>query len=102
MDLAPRIETALGKHPVDLVLKNGRLINVFSGEIHSATVAIHEGRVVGFGEYEAVKTVDLEGTVHNPRLYRRTSSHRIEHVEHPRVCQACGAARYHHRDRGPA
>jgi adenine deaminase len=29
-------------------------------------VAIHEGRVVGFGEYEAVQTVDLEGRYITP------------------------------------
>jgi adenine deaminase len=66
MDLAHRIETALGKHPVELLLKNGKLVNVFSGEIHPASVAIHEGRVVGFGEYEAVRTVDLEGRYLTP------------------------------------
>jgi adenine deaminase len=61
MDLTHRIETALGKQPVDLVLKNGNVVNVFAGEIHPASVAIHEGRIVGFGEYDAVETVDLEG-----------------------------------------
>jgi adenine deaminase len=66
MALANRIETALGKHPVDLLLKNGTLVNVFSGEIHPASVAIHEGHVVGFGAYEAVKTVDLKGKYITP------------------------------------
>ncbi len=66
MDLAHRIETALGTHPVELLLKNCKLVNVFSGEIHPASVAIHEGRVVGFGEYEAVRTVDLEGRYLTP------------------------------------
>jgi adenine deaminase len=66
MDLAQRIETSLGKHPVDLLLKNCRLVNVFSGEIHPASVAIHEDRVVGFGDYEAIRTVDLEGRYVTP------------------------------------
>lgn len=61
MDLARRIEVALGKQPVDLLLKNGSLVNVFAGCIHPASVAIHEGLVVGFGDYEAVRTVDLGG-----------------------------------------
>jgi adenine deaminase len=61
MDLADRIKLALGQRPVDLLLKNGRLVNVLSGEIHSASVAIHEDRIVGLGEYEATETVDLEG-----------------------------------------
>jgi adenine deaminase len=68
MDLAQRIETALGKHPVDLLLKNARLINVFSGEIHPASVAVHAGRIVGFGDYEATETVDLDGRYLAPGL----------------------------------
>ncbi len=66
MDRADLIDLALGKRPVDLVLKNGRLVNVFSGEIHSASVAIHKGIVVGFGEYEAVQSVDLDGAYISP------------------------------------
>lgn len=61
MDLAQRIEVALGKQPVELLLKNGLLVNVFAGCIHPASVAIHEGLVVGFGDYDAVRTVDLDG-----------------------------------------
>ena len=61
MELAQRIEISLGRTPVDLLLKNGRLVNVISGTIHEASVAVHEGRVIGFGEYDAVETVDLEG-----------------------------------------
>ncbi len=61
MDLAQRITTALGKTPVDLLLKNGRLVNVFEGSIHPASVAVHQGRIVGFGDYDATETVDLEG-----------------------------------------
>ena len=61
MNLAQRIEVALGSRPVDLLLKNGLLVNVFAGCIHPASVAIHEGLIVGFGDYDAVRTVDLEG-----------------------------------------
>jgi adenine deaminase len=61
MDLAERITSALGKKPVDLLLKNGQLINVISGEIHAVSIAIRDDIVVGFGDYEAVQTVDLEG-----------------------------------------
>lgn len=61
MDLASRIEAARGNKPVDLLLKNGRLVNVLSGEIHDASVAVHEGLVVGFGDYDAFETVDVDG-----------------------------------------
>ena len=61
MDLAHKIEIALGKYPVDLLLKNGRLVNVFSGEIHDASVAVYEGIIAGFGDYDAQVTIDLGG-----------------------------------------
>jgi adenine deaminase len=61
MDLAHKIEIALGKYPMDLLLKNGRLVNVFSGEIHEASVAVCEGIIAGFGEYDAQVTIDLGG-----------------------------------------
>ncbi|MBI5569167.1 MAG: adenine deaminase [Desulfomonile tiedjei] len=66
MDTAQRIGMALGTRPVDLLLKNGRLVNVFSGEIHEASVAIHGDRIVGLEDYDAVETVDLEGRYITP------------------------------------
>lgn len=60
MDLATRIELARGNRPVDLLLKNCRLVNVFSGEIHAASVAVHGDTIVGFGNYDAAETVDLQ------------------------------------------
>lgn len=61
MDLREQIRRAAGDGPVDLLLTNARVVNVWSGEIHPASVAIHQGIIVGFGEYEAVRRVDLEG-----------------------------------------
>lgn len=65
-DLAARIEVALGNKPVDLLLKNGHLVNVFAGCIHPSDVAIHDGIVVGFGDYDAVETVDIQGRYVTP------------------------------------
>jgi len=55
------IAAARGEKPVDLWLRNAQLVNVLSGEIHPADVAIYQGVVVGFGNYEAAEVVDLEG-----------------------------------------
>ncbi len=55
------IAAARGETPVDLLLKNGRMVNVLSGEIQESDVAVHDGFVVGFGSYEARETVDLHG-----------------------------------------
>lgn len=57
------IEVARGDSPADLVLKNARLVNVRSGEIHDADVAIYKGRIAGFGDYQAKEVIDL-GNMH--------------------------------------
>ncbi len=55
------IKAARGQIPVDRLLRNAQLINVFSGEIYKEDVALWDKFVVGFGEYEARETMDLEG-----------------------------------------
>lgn len=55
------VEVARGDAPADLLLANARIVNVHSGEIHDAHLAIYDGRIVGFGEYEARETLDLQG-----------------------------------------
>jgi adenine deaminase len=61
MTLADFIAAARGGSPVDLLLANARLVNVLSGEIHRADVAIQDGWVVGLGDYQARQVVDLSG-----------------------------------------
>ncbi len=61
-----KIARALGKKPVDLLLANARIVNVFSGEIFSANIAIVDGRIIGFGNYEAIERIDLEGSFISP------------------------------------
>lgn len=59
--LVRSIRVARGLEPADLVLKNGRIINVFSGDIHPGTVAVAGGTVVGIGDYGGKEEVDLRG-----------------------------------------
>lgn len=54
------IPVARGDLPADLVLRNTRLVNVFSGEVHPADVAIYAGRIVGIGDYAGEEEIDLE------------------------------------------
>ena len=61
MDLKTRVEIAAGRRPADLVLKNGRIVNVLSCEIHEGDVAIAGDRIVGIGSYTGEETVDLHG-----------------------------------------
>ncbi len=62
------IAFARGDRPVDVLLKNGKLINVLSGEIHDVSVAIQENTIVGFGDYEAQEVIDLNGRYIAPGL----------------------------------
>lgn len=59
--LRARIDIAAGRLKPQLVLKKGRVVNVFSHEIVEGDIAIHEGRIVGIGSYEGLKEIDIEG-----------------------------------------
>ena len=65
------IQVARGKLPADLVLRNARLVNVFSNEIYPADVAIFHGRIAGVGapgSYGGTHEVDLKGQYLAPGL----------------------------------
>src|SRR5688572_33309498 len=49
MDIAQLLSVARGDTPADLVLKNASIVNVFSGEIEQADVAIFGDRIAGVG-----------------------------------------------------
>ena len=61
MDKRKMISAALMRKKPDLVLKNARIVNVFTSEIISGDVAVAEGMIVGTGEYSGKKEVDLQG-----------------------------------------
>jgi len=61
MELAEIIKLARGEEQADLLLRNGKLINVISGDIHETDIAIAGSRIVGFGKYDAKLVVDLDG-----------------------------------------
>ncbi len=56
-----KLAAARGEIPVDLLVKNARLVNVLSGEIYGESIAISDGRVIGFGDYEAKEILDVDG-----------------------------------------
>ncbi|HTR43067.1 MAG TPA: adenine deaminase [Pseudomonadales bacterium] len=63
-----KLSVARGEQPVEQLFKNARVVNVFSGEIHKTHVAVEDGRVIGFGDYAAIKTIDLKGAYLAPGL----------------------------------
>lgn len=66
--LQHKLSVARGEKPAELVFKNAQLVNVLSGEIHKANVAVDDGRVIGFGDYDANEVVDLAGAFLAPSL----------------------------------
>ena len=46
------IAVALGERPAGLVIKGGRLVNVYSGEIYRADVAVHGNLIAAIGDVE--------------------------------------------------
>jgi adenine deaminase len=68
-DLTTLIPVARGDEPADLILKNARVVNVFTGEIDETNVAIAGGHIAGLGDYEqAHETIDLAGAYVAPGL----------------------------------
>ena len=60
------IRAARGRIKSDIVLKNARLVNVYSGEIYRTDVAVLDDRVVGLGDYSGLKEWDLGGKIVAP------------------------------------
>jgi adenine deaminase len=61
MNLEKIIQIGRGEIPADMVLKNGQLVNVVSGEIYTADIAICEDKIAGIGSYHGQKEIDLAG-----------------------------------------
>lgn len=63
--LSELLSVARGDRPADLLLRGGNLVNVFSGEIYPAEVAISGDRIAGVsttpGQYQARRVIDLQG-----------------------------------------
>jgi len=61
--LQRRIRVARGLEPGDLLLRNGRIANVFTGRIEPGHVVIADGQIAGVGPYDwqAAETIELDG-----------------------------------------
>ncbi len=60
------IDVAMGRVPADVVIKNCKVVNVFSGEITEGNIAISDGQIAGIGEYEGKEVIDAEGRYATP------------------------------------
>ena len=66
MDRRKLIDTAQGKLEPDLVLKNGRIIQVLTGEILEGDIAVKDGWIAGVGRYDGPHAADLDGRYVSP------------------------------------
>ncbi|MCT4661348.1 MAG: adenine deaminase [Tissierellales bacterium] len=62
------IDVAMGRQIADLVIKNCKVVNVFTDEILEGNLAVSEGHFVGMGDYEGKKTIDAKGKFIVPGL----------------------------------
>ncbi len=69
MDKSRLLAAARGEEPADLLLRNARLVNVFTGLVEQADIAIGDDYIVGVGPgYTAQQEVDLNGAYVTPGL----------------------------------
>jgi adenine deaminase len=64
--LTRRISVASGRELADTVIKNGKIIDVFNGEIIDGDIAIVDGFIVGIGKFEGKNVVDANGRYISP------------------------------------
>jgi adenine deaminase len=64
--LKKRIAVASKRELADLVIKNGRIIDVFNQEVIKGDIAIVDGVFVGIGQYEGQQTIDAKNRYVSP------------------------------------
>lgn len=70
------IKAALGNKRADLVLKNGKIIDVLNHSIIEGNVAVKDGIIIGIGDYKGYEEIDVKGAYIAPGF---TDSH--VHIE---------------------
>src|SRR5207249_4947318 len=67
-NIQQKLSIARGERAAEFLFKDANVVNVLSGEIYKAHVAVDDGRVIGLGEYEAKNIIDLKGAYLAPSL----------------------------------
>ncbi len=62
MKLRDMIPVALGEKNADCILKNAKILNVFTGETEVSDIALFDKRIAGVGSYDNSDNItDLDG-----------------------------------------
>ncbi len=67
-ELKKLIDVAAGREKADVVIKNAKVVNVFSGKIIEGSIAIVGEQFAGVGDYEGVEEIDAKGKYAIPGL----------------------------------
>ncbi|MDD5140224.1 MAG: hypothetical protein PHY43_08210 [Verrucomicrobiales bacterium] len=76
-NIQQKLSVARGEQRAELLFKNARVVNVFSGEIHRTHVAVEDGRIIGFGNYEAKKVSPINCWPSVPRELNLAPCHAV-------------------------
>ena len=69
MSLETLISVSKGEVPADIILKNGQIVNVLSGEIYTGDVALFQDKIAGIGSYQGKEEIDLSGKYIAPGFF---------------------------------
>ena len=62
-----RLAVAKRESPADLLLRGAQIVNVFSGELERANIALSDGRIAAVGDYDEGRAVlDVSGRIVAP------------------------------------
>ncbi|NMA17336.1 MAG: adenine deaminase [Clostridiaceae bacterium] len=66
--LKRRMDVAAGREKADLLLKNVHIVDVGAARVFHGNLAVSDGLIVGFGDYDAEEVIDCEGLFALPGL----------------------------------
>ncbi|MGV4320525.1 adenine deaminase [Bacillus mojavensis] len=61
--LVKRLNASARRQKADIVIKNGKIMDVYNHEWIYEDIAITDGVIVGLGQYEGEETIDAEGQI---------------------------------------
>ncbi|MCF8009463.1 MAG: adenine deaminase [Halanaerobiales bacterium] len=60
------LKMSRGEISAELVLKHGRIVDVFNERLLNKDIAIAQGKIIGIGDYQGIKEIDFEENIIAP------------------------------------
>ena len=93
-ELKKMIDVAMSRKSADLVIKNCKVIDVYSGTVSTGDIAISDGMIAGVGTYDGPNTIDADGAYAAPGFidsHIHIESSYVTPEEIGRLLVPCGA-----------